>query len=224
MQSGAILQDVLARIDRRLKAVGLKESAAAVKAGLSDSAIRNMRRALKDPKSKRKNPGASIKTIDALAPVLRTTSRWLMSEEGPEDAGEALPNVLPVKLISWVSAGQLVQADAELGFEEIEYAPTVYAPGLDANGDWIALRVNGDSMNKVSPHDSVIFVNRLDRRLVPGACYVIGDGDGGATYKRYRPPNTWEPWSTNPKHEPFVLPEGRDPDIIGRVRKTVTDM
>ena len=103
---------------------------------------------------------------------------------------------------------------------DIEDAPRVIEHGLDPNGDWIALRVDGDSMNKVSPHDSIIFVNRKERSPVPNAYYVIGDGEGGTTYKRYRPPNTWEPCSTNPAHQPLTLPADQEPYIIGRVRKT----
>lgn len=124
-------------------------------------------------------------------------------------------------LISWVSAGALLQPDVQAYVED---EPIVYAPDLDSNGDWIALRVDGDSMNRISPHDSIIFVNRKDRKLVPNACYVIGDGEGGATYKRYRPPNTWEPVSTNKAHKPMELPDGQEPDIIGRVKKTVLSM
>jgi phage repressor protein C with HTH and peptisase S24 domain len=126
-----------------------------------------------------------------------------------------------VRLISWVSAGALLSPDAEVDTDD---SPIVPEPGLDPNGDWIALRVDGDSMNRISPHDSVIFVNRRERQLVPNACYIIGDGNGGATYKRYRPPNIWEPVSTNPAHKPIVLSPGEDPDIIGRVRKTVLTM
>ena len=129
--------------------------------------------------------------------------------------------VIAVPQISWVSAGALALPDAEI---ETQDHPIVLEPGLDPDGDWIALRVDGDSMNRISPHDSIIFVNRRDRRLVPNACYVIGDGDGGATYKRYRPPNSWEPVSTNPVHKPFELASGTEPDIIGRVRKTILAM
>ena len=133
----------------------------------------------------------------------------------------AAGSIQSVRLISWVSAGALTSPDAEIDTEE---APIILEPGLDPNGDWIALRVDGDSMNRISPHDSVIFVNRRERQLVPNACYIIGDGNGGATYKRYRPPNIWEPVSTNPAHKPIVLSPGKDPDIIGRVRKTVLTM
>lgn len=213
-----MLDEVLARINLRLEKVGLSESAAARQAGLSADAIRNMRRSVEQGK----RAGASTRTLSALAPVLQTTVAWLTEQAGPEEAAEAgasMPIAAP--LISWVSAGALLKPDVPVDFEG---APILLEPGLDPNGDWIALRVDGDSMDRISPHDSVIFVNRRERRLVPNACYVIGDGDGGATYKRYRPPNTWEPVSTNPAHKPFVLKRGSEPDIIGRVRKTVLSM
>lgn len=76
-----MLEQVLERIDARLKEVGMAESAAAKKAGLSDSAIRNMRRAVKAGKPQ----GASIKTLEALAPVLKTTPAWLMTGEVQEN-------------------------------------------------------------------------------------------------------------------------------------------
>jgi transcriptional regulator with XRE-family HTH domain len=76
-----MLEQILARIDARLEAVGLAESAAAKKAGLSDSAIRNMRRAVKAGKKQ----GASIKTLEALAPVLKTTPAWLLTGEAKEN-------------------------------------------------------------------------------------------------------------------------------------------
>jgi phage repressor protein C with HTH and peptisase S24 domain len=153
---------------------------------------------------------------ERLAVPLKTTAIKLMFPDAPTDQ-------IGAKLVSWVSAGALIQPDVDPDIAD-DSAQWVYAPDLDPNGDWIALRVDGDSMNRISPHDSIIFVNRKDRRLVPNACYVIGDGEGGATYKRYRPPNTWEPVSTNKAHQPMELPESQEPDIIGRVKKTVLSM
>lgn len=127
-----------------------------------------------------------------------------------------------VPLISWVSAGAPKTPDA---VEEIESAPRIYAPDLDPKGEWIALRVDGDSMDRISPPDSIIFVNMKDRRLVANACYVITNpDDGAATYKRWRPnPNRWEPVSVNPEHEPLFV-DGDQPKVIGRVRKSVLSM
>ena len=215
----AMLNDVLERIQKRLKAVGKSESRAALDAKLSADAIRNIRRAVEAGK---REAGASSRTLAAIAPVLGTNLGWLLDGVGPEDGPGA--TAVEVRLVSWVSAGHLAQPDASVSAAEIDYAPPVYASDLDPSGDWIALRVDGDSMNRISPQDSIIFVDRRDRRLVPNACYVIGDGNGGATYKRFRPPNRWEPVSTNPEHKPMDLPIGMEPDIIGRVRKTVLSM
>jgi phage repressor protein C with HTH and peptisase S24 domain len=210
-----MLKDVLDRINKRLKVVHLSESKAAREAGLSADAIRNMRRKLEHGDGA---AGASIRTLDKLAPVLKTTAAWLLEESGPEE-GNARAETIPVPLISWVSAGALLQPDVPV--DDDDTSIVIHEPELDPRGDWIALRVEGDSMNRVSPHGSVIFVNRKNRRLAAKGFYVIGDGEGGATYKRYKPPNTWEPYSTNESHKPFVLKAGQEPDIIGRVEKTV---
>lgn len=122
-----------------------------------------------------------------------------------------------VPLISWVSAGALARddvADDHLG--------KIVADLPD--GDWIALRVDGSSMDRISPPDSIIFVDRHDTNLVGNACYVIDDGEGNATYKRYRPgpPPRFEPVSTEAAHEPIFF--DNEPRVIGRVRRTVLNM
>lgn len=158
------------------------------------------------------------------AKLFNVSLKWLalgLGTPDDEDEEELVAPFIQAPLISWVSAGALLLPDYIPRYDDERL---VFAPDLDPDGDWIALRVDGDSMNRISPHDSIIFVNRKDKRLVPNACYVIGDGEGGATYKRYRPPNTWEPVSTNNEHEPFKLPIGVEPDIIGRVRKTILSM
>lgn len=131
---------------------------------------------------------------------------------------EGVPTI-SVPYVSWVSAGGLMRediADEALG--------TIRAADLAANGDWIALKVLGDSMDRISPPESIIFVDRKDTRLVNNACYVIADYEGGeATYKRYRPnPMRFEPVSNNPNHEP-IFPEN-DPVIVGRVKRSMIEM
>lgn len=78
-----MLSEIITRIEARLTAVGLKESAAAKKAGLSDSAIRDMRRAIKAGKD---DAGVSTRTLEKLAPVLETSVAWLVDGSGPENA------------------------------------------------------------------------------------------------------------------------------------------
>lgn len=146
-----------------------------------------------------------------------------VSEINPDFDAEAAANGPGAPLISWVSAGALRAPDAVIDSAD---ADIVYTSDLDPKGDWIALRVDSDSMDRISPPESVIFVNRKDRRLVANACYVIADAESGeATYKRFRPsPDRWEPVSTNPEHEPIFVRKGREPTIIGRVRKTLLAM
>jgi SOS-response transcriptional repressor LexA len=144
---------------------------------------------------------------------------WLLTGKGDKSEDPAEPARVP--LISWVSAGSLAMPDyVPDGFDEVPY---VYAPDLDPNGDWIALRVDGRSMDKISPHDSIIFVNRKERVLVPNALYIIGDNNGGATYKRFRPPNILEAVTTKPEDYPSIT-FTQEPDVIGRVRKTVLSL
>lgn len=131
---------------------------------------------------------------------------------------EGIPTIT-IPHVSWVSAGGLMREDIS-----DEAKGTIRAADLPAKGDWIALTVVGDSMDRISPPDSIIFVDRKDKRLVPNACYVIADYEGGeATYKRYRSgPMRFEPVSTNAAHEP-IFPEN-DPVIVGRVKRTILDM
>ncbi len=88
-----------------------------------------------------------------------------------------------IPLVSWVSAGAFQPVEAVVDLSEF---PVIEIAGLP-DGEWFALTVEGDSMNRISPPGSVIAVNRRDRRLVPNACYVIANEDGEVTYKRYRP-------------------------------------
>lgn len=125
-----------------------------------------------------------------------------------------------VSIVSWISAGALVQVDA-VSPESVEGQYLVCGAG---RGDWIAFRVDGTSMDRISPPGSVILVNRAERQLVPNACYVFADHDGGATYKRFRPdPMRLEAVTTLPDLHPTIFPDNT-PAVIGRVRRSVLEM
>jgi hypothetical protein len=95
-----MITDTYKRVEHRLSVVGLTASAASKAAGLSEDAIRNMKRAAEDPETGRK--GVSTRTISALAPVLRTTAGWLLDGDGPEE-WEAVIHRVP--LVGYVGAG-----------------------------------------------------------------------------------------------------------------------
>lgn len=127
--------------------------------------------------------------------------------------------LISVPHVSWVSAGAFREVGQAMPTDEF---PAIEATGLPP-GDWFALTVEGDSMDRISPPGSIIFVNRRDKKLVPNACYVIANEAGEATYKRYRPnPERFEPVSGNRDLE-AIYPDG-PVTIIGRVMRTVLDL
>jgi len=64
------------RIGQRLQKLGLSERQASLKAGLSDSYLRNIREG--------KSSAPRIDTLEKIADVLGTTSAWLISGKNPE--------------------------------------------------------------------------------------------------------------------------------------------
>lgn len=161
--------------------------------------------------------GTAEKTTElpALAQALGVGVHELDPSYTPDASG--IPTI-NVPYLAWVSAGTMMREDIS-----DEALGVVRVADLAASGDWIALKVVGDSMDRISPPDSIIFVDRKDKRLVPNACYVIADDDGNATYKRYRSaPTRFEPVSTNDNHE-TIFPDN-DPIIVGRVRRSIIDM
>lgn len=187
--------------------------------------------ALKGPKLLSEATGIKIDTVKAheqgrngfeipdarrYAKALGVNLHWLFTGEGgPHDADpEATVAALEVPLYTSVSAGLLGEslADEPLGTAKAALPP----------GDWIAFRVDGESMDRISPPGSIIFVDQADKRLVNGGFYVIDDGTGRTTYKRFVPPMKFEPVSKNKSLEPFY--PDNEPVIIGRVKLTTLSL
>ena len=80
-----------------------------------------------------------------------------------------------------------------------------------------ALSPKGDSMDRLAAEGEIIVVDPEDLDLVPGRAYVVRNGSGESTFKRYRSdPPRLDPESSNPAHKPILI--GREPFVIvGRV-------
>ena len=181
------------------KRVGLKIEELAERAGLSTTYVWRMERGERN---------VSLKNLQKLADALGVA---------PSDLIESKP-VADVPILSWVSAGLMARDDVQQ-----DVVGEIRMSDLDPRGEWMALRVEGDSMDRISPPGSLILVDLTDKALVPNACYIITDGDSQATYKRFRSnPPRFEPVSTNPSHQP-IFPDG-EPAVIGRVRRSLIDM
>jgi SOS-response transcriptional repressor LexA len=141
--TGMELEDVLARIESRLKALGISAHAASLAAKRPD-AIRNLKRAVKNHDRR----GITTETLMALAPVLKTSAAWLL-----EGIGEHSPaNLVPV--VGKIGAGAEIQPEFEQvppeGLYEIEVPFPIPAEA-------IALQVEGDSMwPRYDPGDVII--------------------------------------------------------------------
>ncbi|QTL01935.1 S24 family peptidase [Aquabacter sp. L1I39] len=201
------------RITDRLTALGKTANAVCIAAGLGRDVIRDIHR---KPKILPR-----IDTLATLAVELGTTPEWLAFGRGAEDPAALQASVRAIPLVSWVAASAFAAADVSAAPGE-EW-PTVEVAGLPA-GDYFALTVQGDSMNRIAVHHSTIIVRRTDRTLVDRGFYVFVSEEG-STFKRYRAkdgPPRLEPYSTNSAHE-TIFPNG-EVRVVGRVARVITDL
>jgi hypothetical protein len=168
------LEDILTRIENRLKAMGLTAHAASVAAKKPD-AIRNLQRAVKNGERR----GVTTETLAALAPVLDTTAAWLLEGDGP-----ASPH-LRVRVVGKIGAGAEILPEFEQippeGLFEIDVP---FAIPEDA----IAFEVEGDSMWPRYDDGDVIICWRQseDAESVVGREAAIRTHDGRRYLKRVR--------------------------------------
>jgi hypothetical protein len=128
----------------------------------------------------------STRTITALAPVLGTSVDWLL--DGTSQAeGAGLP------FVDWAQVGlfldplQMFSEGGRLG---------------EACGRWPAdcfvTRTPDDALNRISPAGSYIVVDRKDREIVDGRCY-LGLLDGNVLFRRWASESDRaEPYSNDP--------------------------
>lgn len=90
-------------------------------------------------------------------------------------------------------------------------------PAVDGGSRVFALRAQGDSMNSLIADQGYVYVDPDDRDLLDGKIYVVMNGSGETTAKKFRAnPARLVPCSDNPEHKEVVL--GGEPfTVIGRV-------
>ncbi|CAL77384.1 hypothetical protein; putative LexA, SOS-response transcriptional repressor domain fragment [Bradyrhizobium sp. ORS 278] len=127
-----------------------------------------------------------------------------------------------VPLLDTVPAGKLAAPMSQLPIDQV---PLLAFADL-GRGDFIALTVRGDSMDRISPESSTIIVNKADRTLVSNKAYVFCDR-GEVTFKLWKPdPPRLAPLSTNPVHEPRYLKTKAEAErmVVGRVKRSFLDL
>ena len=161
------------------------------------------------------NRPISRKAAEKYARLFGTRAGWILfDEEAEEDRSD-----MEVPLLSMVSAGHLREQPTITAADIERWVRVADMP----KGEWIALAVEGDSMDRVAPEGSIVLVNRADDRLIDGKFYIFSLGNGAATFKRYRRnPERLQPYSTNPDH--ISIPVNGDLYVFGRVRRIITDV
>jgi transcriptional regulator with XRE-family HTH domain len=148
---------------------------------------------------------------------------WLL--EG-EDSGMSPPKagdrgLSYVRLMDSVPAGKLAAPMSQVA---LDHLPLLVFADL-GRGEYIALTVEGDSMDRISPDGSIIVVNKSERTLISGKPYVFCHR-GKVTFKLWRPdPPRLQPYSTNPVHEPIYVKNKAEAEglVVGRVVRSVLD-
>ncbi|MGF7152641.1 S24 family peptidase [Novosphingobium gossypii] len=165
----------------------------------------------------------SYKKALVYAHRLKVRAEWLF-EGTPPMRPEPMTDqrqVSEVPLVGWVQAGQLGDITVMHDLGEVETAITDNL----GPGDWFATTVKGDSMDRVSPEGSRIFVNAAERTPVNGGFYLFSRR-GETTYKRYYddPVQRLEPFSTNPINKTIFINKKENWIVVGRVHRSVYDL
>lgn len=197
---------------RRRSGLGRKVTQAelAARLGVTPQAVSGWERGEAMPESDK---------LTAISGYLNVGVGWLLEGDGTLGPDSSRPGISFVKLVDKVPAGQLAAPASQVPLEGL---PTMIFADL-GRGDFIALTVEGDSMDRVSPDGSVIVINRSDRTLVTGKPYVFCH-KGRVTYKLWRhDPPRLQPFSTNPVHDPVYVKSKAEADklVVGRVVRTV---
>ncbi|MCA1458045.1 helix-turn-helix transcriptional regulator [Bradyrhizobium sp. BRP22] len=131
------------------------------------------------------------------------------------------PKITRVPLLDSVAAGKLKAPSSQIPVEDV---PLLAFADL-GRGEFFALNVEGDSMDRISPEGSIIIVNKADRTLINGRCYVFSHR-GETTYKMWQSgdPAHLAPYSTNPVNKPIFFKNKKDLEVIGRVKRTLLDL
>ncbi|KQS84147.1 S24 family peptidase [Rhizobium sp. Leaf386] len=206
-----MIKEVYERIKERLEALGTTEARAALDAGLSVDAIRNIRRQVE-----KGNLTASVnsRTIEKLAVVLQTTTAWLLTGGTDAPASRPIPNASFPPQFQQFPSGRTIplMGQSEAGpngkfvMNGQKIADVFCPPGLENVPNAYAVRVYGTSMEPRYKAGETVWLNpQLPVRAGDDVVVQLKpshDGDEMASYiKEFksRSSKTLRLWQHNPE-------------------------
>lgn len=190
------------RIVDRLAELKLDMKAASRLAGKNETFVRDILKRDRSP---------SVDAFFSLSRALQVSPEWLLI--GIEETQDGT-DFRRVPLISRTAAGGL---EYRQGIHPADIESFLTVSGL-GKGDWFALVVDGDSMDRIAPDGSTIFVNRAEFEPMDGKPYIFATTDENKTTFKLWDQNGWLlPFSMNPEHRPIAIHE-QGVRCIGRVR------
>lgn len=185
------IQNVQASVQRLMEECGDRAKPLAEALGLGQTAIRDL---MKDEAK-----GVTGRLLHAISGHYGVTVDSIL--DGTATTG-AIGGGRLIPLLGSVPAGPWKEAIAETE----NFIP---APSQDLPDSVFALTVEGDSMDKIAPSGSTIFLDPQDRDLFDKRLFVVRNGDGEVTFKQYREaPARLVPCSRNPKHHMIPIMDG----------------
>jgi SOS-response transcriptional repressor LexA len=151
--------------------------------------------------------GARAGATPAIASLSSEPASARFRESPPE---HAVPDYGIVPVIGIAGAGRWREAvEVPLGHMPV--------PGRLAGRGVFGIEVSGDSMDLLIEDGGLILVDPGQKELSPGGVYLIANSGGEATVKRYRrEPTRFEPCSSNPAHQSFLISDD-DFSVLGKV-------
>ena len=206
---------ILRRLDERMAELGLTDNAASKMAGVDRGYLGQLRRAALND-----NRSPTVRNLVRLSGALGLRLPYVVDGTGRRliDEPDPLADMVEVPILSWVAASLFSEVPSIEAPEGV-----LYLTGL-GRGDFIALVVRGDSMDRIAPEGAHIIIDRCDTDLVARDFYVCSTDDHArATFKRFVPdPDRLAPFSTNLEHEPIML--SRPPRVLGRLTRVINDI
>lgn len=163
-----------------------------------------------------------VPELHALAAFFNDTPPGLIgAREAPQPPERRSHEVSRVRLLDGVPAGKLRPPLSQIpaGGEFLSLVDL-------GRGEFFALTVDGDSMDRLIPNGAKVIVDENDRTLVSGKPYVISNR-GETSLKLWKPsPPRFAPWSFNPIHEPIYVKskDAAEKMVVGRVKRAVVDL